>query len=121
MRLPWRRWRRPPRLRQAGAQTCTRDSLKANVATYFTAVETHQMSVIATAPNLRITQNGLEIKPGDGFFKTGGKVQFQRHLLDTERCGTVTQIINRKGELFFNPQGVLDTKVEAPFATPCHR
>jgi len=172
----------------AHAQTCTADSLKAVVGTYFKAVETHQMSVVATAPNLRITQNGLEIKPGDGFIKTGGTVQFQRNIIDTERCGTVTQavidetidgatvpvilavrlkvdggkvseietIVNRKGELFFNPQGVLDTKnqdwesnllpeqrstreymnnaankyfdafaadpkVEAPFATPCHR
>jgi hypothetical protein len=172
----------------AHAQTCTRDSLKAVVGTYFRAVETHQMSAMTTAPNLRITQNGLEIKPGDGFFKTGGTARFQRNIIDTERCGTVTQavidetidgatvpvilavrlkvdagkvseietIVNRKGELFFNPQGVLDTKnqdwegllppgqrstreymndaankyfsgfaadpkVEAPFATPCHR
>ena len=40
---------------------------------------------MATAPNLRITQNGLEIKPGDGFFKTGGMVRFERHIIDTGR------------------------------------
>ena len=40
---------------------------------------------MATAPNLRITQNGLEIKPGDGFFKTGGMVRFERHMIDTGR------------------------------------
>ena len=57
----------------AQAQTCTRDGLKAIVATYFKAVETHNMSVLETAPNLRITQNGSEIKLGEGFFKTGGK------------------------------------------------
>ena len=172
----------------AQAQTCTRESLRGFVANYFKAVETHSMSALATAPNLRVTQNGLEIKAGDGFFKTGGKAQFQRHLIDTQRCGTLTQavieettdgatapvivavrlkvdggrvseietIVNRKGELFFSPQGVLETrsqdwegilspeqrstreylndaankyfdgfaadpKVEAPFATPCHR
>jgi hypothetical protein len=65
------------------AQTCTRDGLKAIVANYFKAVETHNMSVLETAPNLRITQNGSEIKPGEGFFKTGGKSQFQRTLIDT--------------------------------------
>src|SRR5204863_8546676 len=75
------------------AQTCTRDGLKAIVANYFKAVETHNMSALETAPNLRITQNGSEIKPGEGFFKTGGKSQFQRTLIDTERCGTVTQAI----------------------------
>ena len=154
----------------AQAQTCTRDSLKAIVANYFKAVETHNMSELETAPNLRITQNGSEIKLGEGFFKTGGKSQFQRTLIDTERCGTLTQavidetpdpnapapagrgggargaagprggaqaaaaytgpavilavrlkvdkvkvseietIVNRQGELFFSPPGVLATK-----------
>ena len=153
----------------AQAQTCTRDGLKAIVANYFKAVETHNMSALETAPNLRITQNGSEIKLGEGFFKTGGKSQFQRTLIDTERCGTVTQavidetpdpnapppagrggargaagprggvqaaaadtgpavilavrlkvdkgkvseietIVNRQGELFFSPAGVLTTK-----------
>ena len=77
----------------AQAQTCTRDGLKAIVANYFKAVETHNMSALETAPNLRITQNGSEIKLGDGFFKTGGKSQFQRTLIDTERCGTLTQAV----------------------------
>src|SRR6187399_3261647 len=77
----------------AQAQNCTRDSLKAVVANYFKAVETHNMAALETAPNLRITQNGSEIKLGEGFFKTGGKSQFQRTLIDTERCGTVTQAI----------------------------
>jgi hypothetical protein len=77
----------------AQAQTCTREGLKAIVANYFRAVETHNMSVLETAPNLRITQNGSEIKLGEGFFKTGGKSQFQRTLIDTERCGTLTQAV----------------------------
>src|SRR4029434_4270099 len=77
----------------AQAQTCTRDGLKAIVANYFKAVETHNMSALETAPNLRITQNGSEIKLGEGFFKTGGKSQLQRTLIDTERCGTLTQAI----------------------------
>src|SRR4026207_496135 len=75
------------------AQTCTRDGLKAIVANYFKAVETHNMSALETAPNLRLTQNGSEIKLGEGFFKTGGKSQFQRTLIDTERCGTLTQAV----------------------------
>ena len=77
----------------AQAQTCTRDGLKAIVANYFKAVATHNMSALETAPNLRITQNGSEIKLGEGFFKTGGRSQFQRTLIDTERCGTLTQAI----------------------------
>jgi hypothetical protein len=77
----------------AQAQTCTREGLKAIVANYFKAVETKDMSALETAPNLRITQNGAEIRLGEGFFKTGGKLQFQRSLIDTERCGTLTQAV----------------------------
>ena len=126
----------------AQGQSCTRDGLKTIVSNYFKAVETHDMSMLATTPNLRVTQNGNEIRAGEGFFKSGGKLQFQRNVIDTERCGTLTQavidettngatapvilavrlkvdgnkvseietIVNRMGELFFSPQGVLDTK-----------
>jgi hypothetical protein len=98
---------------------------------------------MTTAPSLRITQNGLEIKPGDGFFKTGGTVRFQRNIIDTERCGTVTQAVidetidgatvpvilavrlkvdaaGKVSEIDFSGFAA-DPKVEAPFATPCHR
>lgn len=77
----------------ANAQGCTRDSLKALIADYFKAVETHDMSVLPTATDLRITENGQEMKAGEGFFKSGGKVHLQRSLIDTERCGTVTEAV----------------------------
>jgi hypothetical protein len=77
----------------AQAQTCTRDNLKTFVASYFTAVETHDLSALPTAANLRITENGVETRPGEGFVKTGGKATVLRSLLDTERCGTVTQAL----------------------------
>ena len=77
----------------AEAQTCTRDNLKTFIARYFTAVETHSMAALPTAPNLRITENGVETKAGEGFFKTGGHAQFQRSLIDTERCGTLTEAV----------------------------
>ena len=75
------------------AQTCSRDALKAMAANYFKAVETHSLSVLPLAGNIRITENAMEIKPGDGFFKTGGKSQFQRSIVDTERCGILTQAV----------------------------
>ena len=75
------------------AQTCTRDGLKAMAANYFKAVETHALSVLPVTANVRITENAAEIKPGEGFFKTGGKVQLQRTIVDTERCGTLTQAV----------------------------
>jgi hypothetical protein len=125
---------------QTQAQSCTRDSLKATVAKYFKAVETHTMPALPMAANLRITENAAEIKPGEGFFKTGGTVQLQRTIVDTGKCSTLTQavvdeggktspvlmavrlkseggkvseietVIARTGDFAFKPQGVLDTK-----------
>jgi hypothetical protein len=77
----------------AQAQTCTRDSLKTFIASYFKAVETHDLSALPTAPTLRITENGVETRPGEGFVKTGGKATLLRSLVDTERCGTLTQAL----------------------------
>jgi hypothetical protein len=122
----------------AHAQSCTRDNLKATVANYFKAVETHTAPALPTAANVRITENAAEIKPGEGFFKTGGKAQLQRTIVDTGKCSTLTQavvdegagqvlmavrlrseggkvseietIIARTGDFAFKPQGVLDTK-----------
>ncbi len=77
----------------AQAQSCTRDGLKAMIANYFKAVETHDISALPTAANLRITENGQVMKPGEGFFKSGGAVHLERDLIDTERCGTVTEAV----------------------------
>ena len=126
----------------AEAQTCTRDGLKAIAASYFKAVESDDPSALTTAPTVRITENAADVKKGEGFFKTGGKAIFQRTIVDTSTCSTLTQavveeavnggavapallavrlkseggrvteieqIIARKGNFAFNPQGVLDT------------
>jgi hypothetical protein len=77
----------------AQAQSCTRDSLKALIAEYFKAVETHDTSALPVAVSLRITENGQEVKLGQGFMKSGGAVHLQRDLVDTERCGTVTEAV----------------------------
>ncbi len=58
----------------ARAQNCTRDGLKAVIASYFKAVETHDMSALPAAPDLRITENGQQIKAGERFFKSGGSL-----------------------------------------------
>lgn len=75
------------------AQDCSRDALKAMAANYFKAVETHNMLALPTAATVRITENAVEIKPGDGLFKTGGKAQLQRTIVDTARCSTMTQAV----------------------------
>jgi hypothetical protein len=75
------------------AQTCTRETLKTMAANYFKAVETHNAAALPTASNVRMTENAIEVKPGEGFFKTGGKAQFERTIVDTGRCTTLTQAV----------------------------
>lgn len=82
----------------AGAQTCSRDVLQAMAANYFHAVETHSLAALPLAPNVRITENAVEIKPGEGFFQTGGKAQLTRTIVDTGRCSTLTQAVVEETE-----------------------
>jgi hypothetical protein len=54
------------------------------------------MSALPAAANLRITENGQVMKPGEGFFKTGGKVQLRRDVIDTERCAAVSEAVTEE-------------------------
>jgi hypothetical protein len=75
------------------AQSCSRASLKAMIADYFKAVDTHNMSALPTAADVRITENGQVMQAGEGFFKSGGAVLLERDLIDTLRCGTVSEAV----------------------------
>jgi hypothetical protein len=48
---------------------------------------------MSALPNVHITENAEEIKTGEGCFKTGGKAQLQRTIVDTGRCSTLTQAV----------------------------
>ncbi len=127
-------------LAYAGASqaACTRAELKGAVDGYFKALAAHDAKAAPLAANVRFTENGNEVKAGEGFWKTAGKVALSRSALDTETCGTVTQaiieengsniifgvrlklddakkiseiehIIARKEDFAFKPAGVLET------------
>lgn len=74
----------------ARAGNCSRASLKGMIADYFKAVDTHDMSALPIAKNVRVTENGVVMQPGTGFFQSGGKVLLERDLIDSQRCGTVS-------------------------------
>jgi hypothetical protein len=48
------------------------------------AVETHNISALPIAANVRITENAAEVKPGEGFLKT---------IVDASRCSALTQAV----------------------------
>jgi len=78
-------------LAPAGAQTsksdCSREALKALVDQYFAALAAHDPSGLPLAPNVRSTENGVEVAVGKGLWQTAGKALLRRVLVDTRQCG----------------------------------
>jgi hypothetical protein len=76
------------------AGDCTRDLLKGTVDKYFVALAAHDASSLPQAASLKFTENAKAATLGDGLvWKTAGMVKFTRNLLDTERCGSVTEAV----------------------------
>lgn len=80
----------------AHAGTCSRAHLTKMVDNYFKAVATHKMSKLKTAKNLRVTENGQDIQPGEGLMKSGGKTLLRRDVIDSERCAAVAEAVTEE-------------------------
>lgn len=77
----------------------SRENLKSLANKYFEAMAAHDPSMIPLSPNVKYTENGIEMKVGEGVWKTAGKVLLTRHLIDTYKRGTHTQaVIEEKNE-----------------------
>jgi hypothetical protein len=81
-----------------GAANCTRADLKNVVDAYFKAMAAHDPSTLKVASAVKATENAKATKLGEGLWKTAGAVAFHRDVLDTERCGTVSEaVIDNQG------------------------
>jgi len=64
------------------------------IDTYFKALAAHDPTMLPQAATLKFTENAKEGKLGEGLvWKTAGTVKLTRSLVDTERCGTVTEAV----------------------------
>jgi hypothetical protein len=79
-------------LAQTGA-ACSRDSLKGIANKYFAALEAHNPAGLPLASNVKYTENGIALPVGKGFWETAGKTLLRRDLLDTEKCGTHSNVV----------------------------
>jgi hypothetical protein len=75
---------------QSARSGCTRDALKGFIDKYFAALEAHDPSGLPLAPNVKYTENGVELAVGKGFWQTAEKPLLKRNLIDTTKCGTHT-------------------------------
>jgi hypothetical protein len=81
----------------ADAQTseshCTREVLKGFIDKYFVALEAHDPSGLPLASDVKYTENGVELPVGKGFWQTAGKTLMRRDLIDTQKCGTHSNVV----------------------------
>jgi len=81
---------------------CSRDNLKSLSNKYFDAIAAHDPSMLPLASNVKFTENGKELKVGEGIWQTAGKALLTRHIVDTQKCGTHTQAVieepNKEGK-----------------------
>ena len=84
---------------------CTRDNLKSLANKYFSAIAANDPAMMPFSPDAKYTENGIEVKIGEGLWKTAGKTLLTRHLVDTHKCGTHTQAVieEKNGEGKFRP------------------
>ena len=80
----------------AQAETCSRPKLTKVVDNYFKVVQTHKLSKLKTTTNLRITENGQDVRPGEGLLNSGGKTLLRRDVIDTERCAAVSEAVTEE-------------------------
>jgi hypothetical protein len=78
---------------QSSGAACSRESLKGITDKYFAALESHNPSSLPLASTVKFTENGTEIKVGEGFWKTAGKTLIKRTLIDSQKCGTHSNVV----------------------------
>jgi len=89
---------------QSSGSACTREGLKGITDRFFTALEAHNPSGVPMAPNVKYTENGIEVPVGKGVWETAVKTTFKRGMVDLKKCGTHTQAILEEKD---NPKPVL--------------
>ena len=89
---------------ESSDSACTREGLKSITDEYFAALEAHKPSSLPLAPNVRYTENGIEVPIGKGVWETAIKTTFKRGMVDVQKCGTHTQAVIEEKD---NPKPML--------------
>ena len=100
---------------QSDDTACSRENLKGLVDKYFAALEAHDPSGLPLAPDVRYTENGVELSVGKGFWQTAGKTLLRRDLIDTQKCGTHSNVVIEEP---FDPETIGPPGMALPGITP---
>lgn len=83
---------------------CDRACLQGSLDTYLDALAKHDASKLPVATSVKFTENGKEMKLGEGFWKTAGATKYRLYVVDPEEEGAVAQaVIDENGapDIFF--------------------
>lgn len=93
---------------------CDRPCLQGYIDSYFDALTKHDPSKLPAAPSLRFTENGKQMKLGEGFWKTAGQSNYRLYALDPSASGAAAQaVVQENGDLdtFFVRLKLKDKKI----------
>jgi hypothetical protein len=99
----------------AAAADCDRACLRSVVTQYLDAFVAHQPAVLPMAPGFKYIEDGVEMRPGDGFWKEATKLRpYRLDVLDVKQgvAGTMTLVeVNGAPAMVAAAAKVVDRKI----------
>ena len=79
---------------QRGAPGCDRECLRGFVTQYLNAMVAHNPGALATAPNVRFTEDTQTLKLGEGLWKNASAIRpYRQDFIDVRESTTVTHAV----------------------------
>jgi hypothetical protein len=85
---------------ESSSKGCDRACLQGVVDTYLDAMAKHDPSKLPLAASVKFTENGREMKLGEGFWKTAGSATYRLYALDPQSGDAAVQaVVPENGDL----------------------
>ncbi|MGA2879869.1 MAG: hypothetical protein ABSG13_13035 [Bryobacteraceae bacterium] len=85
---------------ESSASGCDRACLQGFVDSYLDAMAKHDPSKLPVTASVKFTENGRELKLGEGFWKTAGPATYRLYALDPQSGDAAAQaVVSENGEL----------------------
>jgi len=117
-------WAALPAAARSSGGKCDRACSQGFVDSYLDALAKHDPSNLPVAATVRFTENGQELKLGEGFWKTAGSSSYRLYALDPAAGDAAAQaVIGENGDLdtFFVRLKVKDKKITEVETLVCRK
>ncbi|HEX4137865.1 MAG TPA: hypothetical protein VHY84_24865 [Bryobacteraceae bacterium] len=80
------------------APNCDRACLRGFITQYLDAMLTHNPKALPLSPRVRFTEDGVEMKPGEGLWKDASKIRgYRQDILDVRQGVAASQVVVEEG------------------------